>query len=253
MMSISSPTASRIAATHASAALIGFTSPSIGIVGGTAIDLNAVNPSPTACRARSANCFGVVDRRLVKALQVAAAEMAVQSDRIPHRSTPQLVTRNPVNLADDIPQARDRFRQSPSIESLRCRARNVAAISFARDVRHALGSSPTNSDAKSSIAPTTPQVCHSRVASPPSVQARLVGHNFHEYPVAHAGMTDVRFHRSDSHQASLDFSPWFCLRPRHCTCWNVVASILRPLQIRATLTLATIYLFLLPTTTILAA
>ena len=58
MISIPSPTASRIAATQASAALTGL-SPSIGIVGGTAIDLKAVKPSAIAWRARSANCLAL--------------------------------------------------------------------------------------------------------------------------------------------------------------------------------------------------
>ena len=56
MMSMPSPTASRIAATHFSAVRIGF-SPSSGSVGGTAMHLNAVKPSATACRARSAKRF----------------------------------------------------------------------------------------------------------------------------------------------------------------------------------------------------
>jgi hypothetical protein len=48
--------ASRIAATACSAARRAF-SPSSGIVGGTAMLLNAVNPSATAARARSPNRF----------------------------------------------------------------------------------------------------------------------------------------------------------------------------------------------------
>ena len=53
MMSMSSPTASRIAATQASAYLTG-RRPSTGICSGTAMDLKAVKPSATACLARSA-------------------------------------------------------------------------------------------------------------------------------------------------------------------------------------------------------
>jgi hypothetical protein len=52
MMSIPSPAASRIAATQASACRIG-ASPSSGIVGGTAIDLNAVKPCSTIAAASS--------------------------------------------------------------------------------------------------------------------------------------------------------------------------------------------------------
>ena len=50
--SISSPTASRIAATQRSAWRTG-ASPSSGIVGGTAIDLKAVKPSSTIALASS--------------------------------------------------------------------------------------------------------------------------------------------------------------------------------------------------------
>ena len=53
MMSMSGPTASRIAATAASAARTGFM-PSMGIVLGTAMLLKAVKPSATACCASSA-------------------------------------------------------------------------------------------------------------------------------------------------------------------------------------------------------
>ena len=52
MMSMSSPTASRIAATQRSACRTG-ASPSSGIVGGTAIDLNAVKPLSTIALASS--------------------------------------------------------------------------------------------------------------------------------------------------------------------------------------------------------
>ena len=52
MMSIPSPAASRIAPTHASACRIG-ASPSSGMVGGTAIDLNAVKPCSTMAAASS--------------------------------------------------------------------------------------------------------------------------------------------------------------------------------------------------------
>jgi hypothetical protein len=53
MMSIDSPTASRMAATQRSASRIG-ARPSMGIVDGTAMALNAVNPASTMACARSA-------------------------------------------------------------------------------------------------------------------------------------------------------------------------------------------------------
>ena len=53
MMSMSSPTASRMAATQRSASRSG-PRPSIGMVAGTAIALNAVNPASTMPCARSA-------------------------------------------------------------------------------------------------------------------------------------------------------------------------------------------------------
>ena len=55
--STSSPTASRIAATQRSACRTG-TRPSSGIVGGTAIDLKAVNPCSTIPAASSPNRCG---------------------------------------------------------------------------------------------------------------------------------------------------------------------------------------------------
>ncbi len=57
MMSMPSPTASLMAATQASACRIG-ASPSSGIVGGTAIDLNAVKPCSTIPAASSPNRCG---------------------------------------------------------------------------------------------------------------------------------------------------------------------------------------------------
>ena len=57
MMSTSSPTASRIAATQRSACRTG-ASPSSGIVGGTAIDLKAVKPLLDHRAASSANRCG---------------------------------------------------------------------------------------------------------------------------------------------------------------------------------------------------
>ena len=60
MISIESPTASRIALTQLSAYLIG-KSPSSGIVHGTAIDLNAVKPSSMALFANSPNRFASLE------------------------------------------------------------------------------------------------------------------------------------------------------------------------------------------------
>ena len=57
IMSMSSPTASRIAATQRSACRTG-ASPSSGIVGGTAIVLKAVNPLSTIALASSAKRCG---------------------------------------------------------------------------------------------------------------------------------------------------------------------------------------------------
>ena len=57
MMSMSSPTASRIAATQRSACRTG-ASPSSGIVGGTAIVLKAVKPLSTIALASSAKRCG---------------------------------------------------------------------------------------------------------------------------------------------------------------------------------------------------
>ena len=54
MMSMFGPTASRMPATACSAASTGAL-PSMALVGGTAMDLNAEYPSATAWRAKSAN------------------------------------------------------------------------------------------------------------------------------------------------------------------------------------------------------
>ena len=100
MVSIASPTASRIAATQASAWRIG-ASPSSGIVGGTAIDLNAVKPSRPS-RGELAKPLRLV--ALVEVLHLAAAEVAVEAHVVADGAAPQLVAGDAVHLAEDVPQ-----------------------------------------------------------------------------------------------------------------------------------------------------
>ena len=101
MMSIPSPTASRIAATQRSACRTG-ARPSSGIVGGTAIDLNAVKPFSTIAGRELAEPLRLA--ALVEVLHLPPAEMAVEPHVVAHRAAPELVARDAVHLAEDVPE-----------------------------------------------------------------------------------------------------------------------------------------------------
>ena len=66
-----------------------------------------------------------------------------------------------------------------------------------------VGSSPTSSSARSSTAPDDGARVPLERRLAPAVEARLVGQDLDEDPVAHPGVADVRLDRGDLHVALL--------------------------------------------------
>ena len=183
-------------------ALTGFR-PSMGMVDGTAIDLNAVKAVRHGLLSQLRESLGVIDRRFVETLHISAAEVAVQADGIAHRTAPQLVTGNAVNLSDDVPQ-RD---VDPGD---RGRTHDSAAMPEMLSPHHL----PQMFDARGIF--TNQQLrqildrSHDAARVPfqrrftPAKQPRLIVSDFDKDPVAHPRMADKRFNRGDFHGMPLD-------------------------------------------------
>ena len=200
MMSIPSPTASRIAATHASACRIG-ARPSSGIVGGTAIDLNAVKPCSTIAAGELAEALRLV--ALVEVLHLAAAEVPVQPDVVSHGAAPQLVAGNAVHLAEDVPE-RD-------VDPAHRRAADdVVAVPEVLPEHHL----PQVLDPRRVLADDqlgeVLDGAHDGACVPlerglaPAVETGLVRQDADEDPVAHARVADVRLDRRRSSRGAPD-------------------------------------------------
>lgn len=144
---------------------------------------------------------GVVDRRFVEAFEVSAAQVTVQPDRIPDRSAPQPVTGHAVQLADDVPQCQ--------VDAGNCRGTDDAVAMPEVLPPHHL---PEVFDPRGVFsddefgevfngtddAAGVPFECRFT----PAEQAGLIGEDFDEHPVPHAGMADECFDAGDLHAAS---------------------------------------------------
>ena len=172
--------------------------PSSGIVGGTAMLLNAVKPSATAGSREIGEALRVVHGRFVKVFHPPAAEVAVSADVIAHRPAPELRQRQPGDLADDVPQgevdagdgggAHDAV-PVPEVLAIHhlpemLRPRRVLADEQLRDVFDR--------------ADDAARVPFERGLAP-AEQAGLVGDDLHEHPVPHPGVADERFDFFDFH------------------------------------------------------
>ncbi len=197
MMSISSPTASRIAATHRSAWRIGR----------EALERHRRRHGHRLERREAllhhpgrelAEALRLV--ALVEVLHLAAAEVAVEPDVVAHRAAPQLVAGHAVHLAEDVPQ-RD-------VDAADRRAADDPAAVPEVLAEHHLPEvlDPRRILADDQVGEILDRP-HDRPRVPlerrlaPAVQARLVGEHPDEDPVAHARIADVRLDRGDLHAA----------------------------------------------------
>ena len=199
MMSMSSPTASRIAATQRSACRTG-ARPSSGIVGGTAIVLNAVKPSLDHRGRELRETLRLV--ALVEVLHLPAAEMPVEPNVVADAPAPEPVAGDAVHLAEDVPERDvDAAHRGPADDPARVPEvlaehhlpevldpRRVLADDQLRDVLD-------GSDDRARVP------LERRLA--PAVQPGLVGDDADEDPVAHPGVADVRLDGGDLHSTDL--------------------------------------------------
>ena len=197
MMSMLSPTASRIAATQARR-----TGPAADLQRhrrGTAIVLKAVKPLST--RARE---FGEALRvvALVEILHLPAAEMAVEADVVANASAPELVAGHAVNLAENVPErdvdsadggAADDAVAVPEVLAKHHLPEVLDARGILADEQ--LGDVLDRADDGAGVP------FERRFA--PAVKARLVGDDFDENPVPHPRVADECLDGGDLH-----LTPW---------------------------------------------
>ena len=160
---------------------------------------------------------------LVEVLHLALAEMAVEANVIAHRPAPELVARDAVHLAEDVPQC--------DVDAAHRRAADdVVAVPEVLAEHHLpevldpgrvladdqLGQILDGTDDR----PRVP--LERRLA--PAVETVLVGDDANEHPVPHPRIADVRLDRGDLHAAPLSPSSSATL-----------SSISRPISLPSTL------------------
>ena len=198
MMSMSSPTASRIAATHRSACRTGREPLERHrrrhrhrLEGGEALLHHAGGELAEALRLVA----------LVEVLHLAAAEMPVEPDVVAHRAAPQLVAGDAVHLAEDVPE-RD-------VDAAHRGAADDPAAVPEMLAEHHLPEvlDPGRILADDEVGQVLdrpddrPRVPLERGLAP-AVETRLVREHPDEHPVAHARVADVRLDRGDLHAAT---------------------------------------------------
>ena len=108
---------------------------------------------------------------LVEVLHLAAAEMAVEADVVADRPAPQLVARDAVHLAEDVPERDVDARSSRCRARCRCRARSAGGTSSARGARSASG--PRRRSARPGPRPRRrSRACATRASPRPSRRGR---------------------------------------------------------------------------------
>ena len=124
--------------------------------------------------------------------------MAVEPDVVPHGAAPELVARNAVDLAEDVPEREIDATRGSSLDDPVPVPEMLAIHHLPQvlDPRRVLAD-----DERREIldrADDSPCVPLERGLAP-TVEAVLVGQHLHEDPVAHARMADVRLDLRDPH------------------------------------------------------